>query len=203
MRGLRAVKGSGWSSVGGAELVEAHAEGSLGDLLQECSAIYMWKRNLHRNAGIGVEARQLTAWLDRLIDSPHGATGRRRLGHFLEVSSIELRPAALTERQSTILKQWLTEPKRGRWLLRYLSHLAPHTPALYVGETGNIRQRTRDHMRANTDFGRTIEAFLPWEQLDLHYYELGPQSEDESQLRKALEYMTTALTIGGFTQRPG
>ena len=58
-------------------------------------------------------------------------------------------------------------------------------------------------MRAHTDFGRTIEERLSWEQLDLHYYDLGPQSENESQLRKALEYMTTALTIGGFTQRPG
>lgn len=203
MRRLRAVNGSGWSKVTGAELVEALAEGNLQDLLDERSAIYMWKRNLQRKAGIGVEASQLTAWLDSLIDTPHGATGRRRLGHFLEVSSIELRPAALTERQSTILKQWLSEPRRGRWLMRYLSQLAPHTPALYVGETGNIRQRTRDHMRANTDFGRTIEILVPWDQLDLHYYELGPQSEDESQLRRALEHMTTALTIGGFTQRPG
>lgn len=200
---MRAVSSSEWSSVGGPELVEALAEGSLHDLLEERSAIYMWKRNLQRSSGIGVEARQFTQWLGRLIDSPHGATGSRRLGHFLEVSSIELRPAALTERQKTILKQWLVEPRRGRWLTRYLRHLAPHTPALYVGETGNIRQRTRDHMRAHTDFGRTIEERLSWEQLDLHYYDLGPQSEDQSQLRKTLEYMTTALTIGGFTQRPG
>ena len=108
-----------------------------------------------------------------------------------------------TSQQRDSLSHWLRQRTARQWLSNYLSQLAPHAPALYVGETANLHRRIKEHLSGQTNFGTTIEGRLQWEDLDLHYYQLGEARREESSTRKAIEFLTNAFAIGGFTQRPG
>lgn len=200
---MRSVSNRGWRSVRGSEIVESLAEGGLRDLLGERSAIYMWKRALRAAAGAGGSAEEMMRWIDSLVESPQGVVRGKRLGPFLHVTGLELRPNSLTGQQRETLHRWLRQPKTRRWLTDYLSQLAAHTPALYVGETANLHRRIREHVTGQTSFGVAIEGQLQWEDLDLNYYEFSNPQQEENNRRKAIEFLTNAFTIGGFTQRPG
>lgn len=200
---MRPVGGRGWRTVRGSEMVESLAEGGLRDLLGECSAIYMWKRNLRTTAGADSSADEMLKWINSLVESPQGVVRSKRLGPFLHVTGLELRPNSLTGRQQETLRRWLRQPKARRWLRNYLGQLSSHTPALYVGETTKLHRRVKEHLSGETSFGASIEDKIQWDELDLHYYEIGESQQEENSTRRAIEYLTNAFTIGGYTQRPG
>ena len=196
----------GWKRVEGEELQEAWDENSLSESLEECSAIYMWKKNLRGVPYSLHSSTQIAEWIDELLATPHGLIQDKRLGPFLHVNGIEIRSDALPVPKKNILISWASQkPTNRRWLVQYISALAPYTPALYVGETGNLIARTKKHMDGNTDFGETVKTscHLKWDHLDLYYYNMGRGGNEDNKLRESIEYITNALTIGGFTKRPG
>lgn len=91
-------------------------------------------------------------------------------------------------------------------MTEYLSELSAHLPALYVGETDNLQQRVKQHIAGDSQFGAQIAAMeeLDWRMMSLFYVKVDNQNLDfAAAARKSLEYVTTSLTIAGFTSRPG
>lgn len=195
-----------WTAVRSTDLVEAYETESLRDVLGRQSAIYMWKLTM-RFPDIGMsDAAALVDAIDRLLRMPYGRIMRHRLSHFATIPQLDLRGSGLPNEKKAQLYGWASRRGANRkWLRSFIESLSQHAPALYVGETGNLRHRIRAHMSAETDFGLTIakDQSLDWQLLDLYYLPVGPESDEDSNLRRALEYVTTVVSIGGFTTRPG
>lgn len=197
----------GWNMVRGDELSEAFNSATRGvrELLPERSAVYVWKRSLRGLTPASADPATLVAWLERQIATPNGRVTKHRVGHFLRIEAMELRAGNLSPAKRGSIERWAQKPKNRRWLIAYVERLSRHAPALYVGEAGNVRRRCEAHMRADTDFGEDVRdlPYLSWEDLDLYYYDLGPPAEETNEVRKAIEFITAAVTIGGYTRKPG
>lgn len=192
-----------WRSLKGSELVEALEDESLEEFVEPCSAIYMWKKNLHATSLAIKDARALVDWISQQVNSPSGVITDKSVGQFLWLSRLELRSNSIPRRQRELLQNWLADRRHRKWLTQYTGLLEAQTPALYVGETGNLTKRTKDHLSGHTNFANRIRGLITWEDLSLYYFSLGETSDSDSEVRKVVEYLTNSLVIGGFTQRPG
>lgn len=193
-----------WRSVAGADLVEFLAEGQLGDAIPSCSAIYAWKWHLLPDRISASSAGGILQWIDDLSRMPYG----RRIEMdtaYLHMGDIRLRPSSLSEAKRAVLSEFLARSGNREWFVRYVQALSQHAPALYVGETGDLPKRTRDHLTGESDFGSYVrsEPGLSWEALDLYYAVLNGPSDQESEVRKTLEFVSSIVAIAGFTTRPG
>ena len=194
-----------WLRVRGEDLVEGYESGSLADLLPERSAIYLWKRNLRCTSNEMATAESMTAWLARQVQTANGRVDGSRVSHFAYVKEFELRPGELKEERQKLFMDYFKRRNSRRYMARYMKEVATHLPALYVGESGNLLRRVAQHIHGDSQFGTTIteHSDLSWIDLDLFYWELDEADDNDNELRKAIELVTTAVTIGGFTRRPG
>lgn len=91
-------------------------------------------------------------------------------------------------------------------MTRFLRGLNQHLPALYVGETQHLAVRVRQHIVGDSDFGgKVIENLnLSWQQLELYYASVEHPDETRATLaRRSFEYLTSCVTLAGFTNRRG
>ena len=116
---------------------------------------------------------------------------------------LELRPTSFPPATKAFAR-YFQKPKIRKYGPTIWRRLRPSSGALR-GESGNPFRRVREHLHGESQFGSTVaeDPDLSWIDLDLFYWELSEASEKESPLRKAIELVTTAVTIGGFTRRPG
>ena len=149
---MRPVTERLWRTVRGVELAEAIADESIDELVEQCSAIYMWKRSLRPTSITTTDAHGMIDWLCKLVDSPHGVVTDKRVGPFLWLSRLELRSNSMPEQQLETLERWVADRRHRRWLTQYVTKLETQTPALYVGETGDLSQRIRHHLGGHTNF---------------------------------------------------
>jgi hypothetical protein len=195
-----------WVSFRGPELLEAFDQGDLTDLLGRHSAIYMWKLALRPSLLAKTDPVALLDFIDRVMRTPYGTVAPRRLSHFVWLDGFRIRGPGLPDEKRRHLRRWAeAKPSNRRWLQLYLLSLSDHAPTLYVGETGSLSSRIGQHLSGETDFGQTVAAFgsLEWSLLDLHYVSVGAETENESSLRKALEYVAAVVTVAGLTTKPG
>lgn len=192
-----------WQRIPAADLLEALEHHYLSDLLERRSAIYMWKKALDNSTMTLRDGKYMLNWLDSLLATPHGGMTDQHVGTYLHFGTIELKPYPLPQQIREAMTRWGAKQSNRHWMNAFLTHLAQHTPSLYVGETGNLQRRVAEHLHAETDFGEFVAEYLSWPALDLHYYDLGSESTQNSQIRKSLEYITNSLTLGGYTKRPG
>jgi hypothetical protein len=195
-----------WQLVSGVELFELYQSGeSLTTLLPTVSAVYMWKLRLADDHLVSHDPDLTLRHLIRLTRTPQGRTLPIAASHGLTSLGIEVCGPGLPSFKQKTLAKFLTKPKNNRWMISYLRNLEQHLPALYVGETGNLPKRAKEHLAGLTDFGQTIgqERQLDWADLNFYYTSLGSATEVESAPRRAIEYITAVLTISAFTRRPG
>lgn len=195
-----------WQLASGAELSELYQSGeSLTTLLPTVSAVYMWKLRLAEDHLVPHDPALTLRHLIKLTRTPQGRTLPIAASHGLISVGIELCGPGLPSFKQKALAKFLAKPKNNRWMISYLRDLEQHLPALYVGETGNLPKRAKEHLAGLTDFGQTIaqEKQLSWANLNLYYTSLGSATEVESALRRAIEYITAVLTVSAFTRRPG
>ena len=195
-----------WQLVSGADLYGLSQDGeSLATLLPLTPAIYMWKLRLRAEGLVAHDPERTLRQLVRLTKIPQGRTQPISTSHGLTLLGIEVCGPGLPENKKRVLAKFLTQPKNGRWMIKYLESLEQHLPALYVGETGNLAKRAFEHISGLTDFGHTVlaEPELTWSELNLYYMPVGGPSDSDSPLRKAVEYITAVVTVSAFTRRAG
>jgi len=189
----------------GADLVELMDDGLLSTEVPPCSALYFWKLDLAAVDVRSLDAAAGLAWLQLLSATPVGRTRAARIGHYLRLENLRLSAGPLPATKSASLKTFLAKSGNRNWMHRFLEELGQHAPALYVGETGDLPARIKQHMSGASDFGRMVKDSedLDWTRLQLQYCSLGPPSQEGSSTRTALEYFATTVTIAGYTTRPG
>jgi hypothetical protein len=209
--GVRAVRQAGhassklWRLARGEQILELYHTGQMSDIIPERAAIYLWRLSMRPPAAARATAQALTDWLDSLLTLPLGEVTDSRVSHALRIASLEVRGGGLGEEKKRVIQAFSADRRNRQWLLRFLETLGPQSTALYAGETGNLYSRTKQHLNGDSDFGLMVREHirLSWEMFDLHYVELGDATEQPSEVRKALEYMTAVMTVSAFTKRPG
>jgi hypothetical protein len=195
-----------WQLVSGNDLFDLYQSGeSLDTLLPQVSAVYMWKLRLMHDDLVAYDPSLTLRHVLRLTTTPQGRTPLAPASHGLMSLGLEVCGHGLTPPQRKTLTKFLAKPANNRWMISYLRDLEQHLPALYVGETGNLPKRVKDHLAALTDFGRSIakEPRLTWAGLNFFYISLGDATDVENAMRKTIEYFTAVLTVSAFTRRPG
>jgi hypothetical protein len=195
-----------WQLVSGNDLFDLYQSGeSLTTLLPTVSAVYMWKLRLMVDDLVVYDPSLTLRHVLRLTTTPQGRTLLTAASHGLMNLGIEVCGHGLTPPQRKALAKFLAKPANNRWMINYLRDLEQHLPALYVGETGNLPKRAKDHLAELTDFGQAIakEPRLSWTALNFFYISLGDATDVESTMRKTVEYITAVLTVSAFTRRPG
>ena len=174
------------------------------DLLPEQAAIYLWKirvmPDVARRDGQG-----LLNHIDRIAQLPQGRLRDVPIGRGLLIEEFLIGGTGLNDRKRADLVQLVRTPNGAAFVWKYLRFLQGQVPAIYVGETGDLPRRIREHMEGATDFGRTVNSdpILTWDDLILEVVRMGDVGEEGVPSRRALEYLTTLMTISSYTQRPG
>jgi len=196
-----------WHSESGADLLELYnAAEPLSTLLPNCAAVYMWKLALRPGILQKASPDEYVTWLDRLCRIPLGRVADSQLSHYLRVSNIEIRGRGLPEAKKHFFRKFLSPPPARKWMTEYINELSIHLPAIYVGETENLQQRITQHLAGDSQFGAQIRETpeLAWDMLKLYFVKVeNADAEFAAVARRSLEYLTSSLTIAGFTIRPG
>ena len=177
-----------WSFRSGAEIEEAYVkQRPLSDLLPTCPAIYVWRRSLEVPDHARRDSQAFVEWLNKAMQVPVGEVRDQRLSHFAVLRQLTLQSQGLTETKKRQFTALVSTPKKRRWLAHYVRQLGQFSPPPYCGETGNILQRTRDHLSGETGFGQHVRCkHVPsWSELELAYYSLEKvQPKDERHARE-------------------
>ncbi|WP_139363085.1 hypothetical protein [Gordonia sp. IITR100] len=196
-----------WASQPGEALYDAlRVDEGIDDLIPRTPAVYMWKRTLRPDIVARSDPSAFIEWIDKLCSSPYGQIIDTQLNHFLAVQSIELSGRGLSKDKRGYLRTFLSDERARRWMTEFLAGLDNHLPSLYVGETGNLVTRVAEHIEGQSSFGQIINTStqLDWRDLTLHYCIVRATDELASKVaRQTLEYLTSTVTVAGFSQRIG
>ena len=188
----------------GSDLLHAFQSAGRVDLLPEQAAIYLWKirvmPNVARRDGQG-----LINHIERIAKLPQGRLRNVPLGRGLTIEEFLIGGTGLNERKRADFIELVRTANGATFVWKYLMFLQSQVPAIYVGETGDLPRRIREHIEGSTDFGRTVNSdpVLTWDDLILEVVRMGDVGDDGVPSRRALEYLATLMTISSYTQRPG
>ena len=136
-----------WRLVSGAELDTLYQGGeSLTAVLPTVSAVYMWKLRLTDERLVAHDPSATLRKIIKLAKIPQGRSQPIRASHGLVNLGIEICGPGLPSFKQKVLTRFLAEKRNNRWMINYLRDLEQHLPTLYVGETGNLPQRAREHL---------------------------------------------------------
>lgn len=198
-----------WRFAAGEEIEDACDRGSTLPDLPASEAIYLWRRRSSPSKKTLRDGAEFVRWLEEAILVPGGEVRDQPLGHFAMLDRLTLRARALPADKRRLLLRASREPRHRDFLAKYVRTLWQFAPPLYCGETGNLRNRSREHVTGETGFGRRVLAreAPPWRDLELGYLILGdPRAEDDlgaSQRRRLLEVLATSLVVAGYVDRRG
>lgn len=199
-----------WEFLSGAEVEDSYVhQASLQDLVPACEAIYLWRRRLSVPSRAIHDGPEFMAWLEDAMQAPTGEIRNQHLSHFALLEHLTIRGQGLTPEKRRLLARFAGRPRTRKWLAHYVRSLAQFSPPLYCGETGNLAQRTRDHVSAETGFGQQVlhGKVPPWSELELAFYSLGDSGKDEDikakDRRTLLEIVTTTFSVAGYVVRRG
>jgi hypothetical protein len=201
-----------WQTVSGAEIETAISLGqSLEGLVQPVEAVYLWRRAFVPPEHIVYNAVAFEEWLSACLQQPVAVLAARRLAHFFTIDRATVGGGSLPPEKIDTLRAFLSTPKRKKYLQKFVRSMADLAPPLYVGETCNLRRRTREHILGQTDFSRTVTETLliPWRELQLMYWGFGgdriegEETEGTRANRTLFELITARATVAGSSRRPG
>ena len=197
--------GLGWTSIDGETLLaELESKGTLKDILPNIAAVYIWRLRLRPSVNVHDKAG-LVQHIRRVAQLPQGRVTDLDMSRSLRLEAMVFGGTGLPEAKIQTLEHMIGSASGARFIWDFLSDLESRIPALYAGESGRLPSRIADHIRGKTGFGYAVgrEPVLGWSDLVCEFVRTGEANDDESSNRKALEYLTTILTISNYTQRAG
>jgi hypothetical protein len=205
---LKAQKLS-WTTFEGCDLAEEDARGELDVLVPSTPGIYAWRRSVHSlKAHLG-SAGAFANEIERFFRTPLGRIGPRALAHFVWLDGLQIGGSDLPDGRTQELRVFLQNIKNRRAMLQILSAAIEIAPPLYVGETENLRRRTKEHLTGQTQFAERLfqESKQTPSALRLSYIAIGDlhlqDVEDARSHRTLSELLIAKLTLATLTSRPG
>ena len=198
-----------WDFASGDDIEDACNRGVVLSDLPASEAVYLWRRRSSPPRRALRDGPEFVRWLEEAMLVPGGEIRDQPLGHFATLDRLTLRARALPSDKRRLLVHASREPRHRHFLANYVRTLWQFAPPLYCGETGNLRNRSREHVIGETGFGRRVATgqVPPWRDLELGYLILGDaRSADDlsaSQRRRLLEVVATSLVVAGYVERRG
>ena len=203
-----------WANESGIHLLQAlngPGQSGLNGIIPATPGIYMWKLQVNTH-----EMQQCNEWdsfIDLLKQRCNTILGEDipNAGNWVTYKGTELRGKKLPESKEKTLRG-LGNHQQQQYTRRFLSTLDIHAPALYVGESSNLRTRVKEHLRGETGFAERLKdtGEIAFENLQFWYLEIEEENfgrifhdQDKTTIRKTFEYVTTMASIGAFTNRAG
>ena len=178
--------------------------------LEDRPAIYMWK--LKADTKKLEEAKdwdELFEIIDKRLKIPFGKIPRTQVKR-LHLGESYIQGKSITTVKKKGLKEKYDFHQSKKYIIELIKTLDTHTPSLYVGQTHQLRQRTRQHLNGtNSDFGRIVQSVPELEFKDMCLYfcyveDLANEDgTDGNTIRETLEWTATMLTFGGYNVRDG
>jgi hypothetical protein len=202
-------------TIAASDLVEDLASDQTLARLPTDAAIYFWKLRLAPPDEVSdYDADGWRRHLDRLSSIPQGRLPSVRFSHSIRAEQIVVGGGGLTQDKRNTLYSVVSTFQGARAVRRFLEQVQDQVPAMYVGETGNLRRRIKQHLSGDSDFALEVvrDGGFSWDDLVLGYCSLGSEQSDEvseepaadtTKVRRALEYLAAELTIANYTKRPG
>jgi hypothetical protein len=182
------------------------------DSIQVRPGIYMWKI-CPKRYDLGTSREAYMQRVKFLANVTQGVLPSITISHSVTIEGLAIKGRGLSQENLGALHNFLGQEPNRRWFRKYLDSLEMHLPAIYCGESGNLRLRLAQHLRGETSFGESVaqDPHLEWPDLAVHYCFLGPaRTEQEpqeegtpSRRRQAIEHLTTILSISPRVRRPG
>jgi hypothetical protein len=173
--------------------------------------IYIWRRILAYDPVAHYERAAAETWLRSQAEAPLAVFPELQVGTASLKGSVSVRPSFVLLKEMRIGSACL----EGRILLpatltehaptmELLAGLVQHFgPALYVGESGNLRSRILDHVNGATGFAERLEdAGLSLRDVALWYLVLDDPPFSEA-ARKHIEGVLTHLVGAPLTRKAG
>jgi hypothetical protein len=197
-----------WNPIQGNELEDAFDRGELKEVLPNCQAIYMWRRNLVLPKFILSDQSKLYEWIETSLNIPIAQIVNKELSHYATIESLTIGGLGLSNDKAETLKDMIKKPNNRKFLRDFLRSFGEMVPPLYVGETNTLVRRIKEHLNGDTGLKEVIvDALgLDWKDVDLWYLNLGPSAENtitSKNRRTLLEMMSTRFTIAGWVKRTG
>lgn len=182
------------------------------DSIEVRPGIYIWKI-CPKRYDLGTSRESYMQRVEFLATLSQGVLPSIAISHSVMIEGLAIKGRGLSQDNLIALHSFLGQEPNRRWFRKYLESLESQLPALYCGETGNLRLRLAQHLRGETSFGESVlqDPYLEWPDLAVHYCFLGPggtaQEPQEqgipSRRRQAIEHLTTILSISPRVRRPG
>jgi hypothetical protein len=189
------------------EQPEGHSK--LSEYLPKHSAIYMWRRTIKAPPRALISPKYAFEWIIECVTLTVGKVSNQRVNHGLHIDLL-FKPSDLTLDKRKTLHRLLENDLTRIAILKIIETMGASTPALYVGQASDVRRRVMQHLNLETDFGRSVENYIPnkWDDLEFQYLPFGQYTPEDTNFpnkpeRELFEMIAAKLTIAAFTQRPG
>ena len=197
-----------WRKVSGAELIEELDRGNLKSIVPQCSAVYVWRRELSAPQKAYSDPNYFVDWVNEVVDQVSAVVGPKDISHCVTLSGLVIGGGGLTEdKQKTA--EWLSERRKvRRYVLDLIESFNEVMPPIYIGNANSLLDRTGQHLRANTDLFSYLydELSLDWKDVRLEYLKLSDkpaEREDSKEFQEFVELVAQRVLAPIGTKRVG
>jgi len=190
-----------WKSQEGVYLAEYQNVNALGEILPNVAGVYAWKLNPISRALVPADYDGILKQLLHVMSLPLGRVESKHLSHSLAIG-IEIRGQKLEGDKLDAIREWLKDIDNAAWMIKYLSQIDQHMPALYVGNTNSIVKRVSQHLSETNGFGKRVALHrrLNWRDMTFYWLELPGASKP---VLESIEMITQSLSVAAFSERIG
>lgn len=197
-----------WLTLSGQELQDAEADGTLGDLIPCCSSLYIWSREIRAPRRAYTDPDEFQKWINSVAAQTAAFIDSRDLAHCVKLTGIRIGGGKITEEKSSTLCRFSDDRRVRTYIIDVVESLTHVTPPIYVGNANNFLERTKQHLRGETELSAYLHESLDmgWSEVKVQYINLSSQPS-ESYNAKALQELVELIgqrvlaPIG--TKRPG
>jgi hypothetical protein len=196
-----------WRTVGAQELLEAATDEDIGQIVPSLPGVYVWRRSFEVPSHCVGSSNQFKKWIDDIAKNPAARLTRSPISFCMWSEGFQVGGGGLTEDKTRTLDS-LSQNRQGRELLAsFVESLSSFSPAIYVGQTDNLRRRARSHVHGRTNLSEYVDGLgLSLGDLTFSYVVLGKSEESSDAATEARELMELLAqrTLAPFgTNRPG
>lgn len=166
--------------------------------------VYIWRRKFLGPPGGANNIGVFTSWVKELTSQPVAKIKRMKLNHCLSLEGLQVGGGLLSPEKDETLSG-INSPGIRKFVISFVQSLSVYTAPIWVGESGNLCQRVKQHLDGATELKSYVETLgIDLSDLQLHYMPFS--AEDHlitSDLIKLLEMISQRILAPFGTQRPG
>lgn len=197
-----------WLTLSGQELLDASEDGTLSALIPRCSSLYVWSREIRAPHRAHTDPDYFQEWMQTVAGQTAAFIDPRELAHCVTVTGIKIGGGQITEEKFSTLTRFSDNRRVREYLIDVIESLTHVTPPIYVGNANDFLERTKQHLRGDTELSGYLHETLDmgWPEVKVQYINLSSQpseSNNAKALQEFVELMAQRVLAPIGTKRPG